>query len=1165
MRPAVVRRTTSVALALATLAASARVAPAQTLLLRTPTISATQVAFVYANNVWVASRSGGDARRLTSFQGPTADPHFSPDGKWIAFSGTYGGNADVYIVPAEGGEPKRLTWHPGADFVTGWSPDGKRVVFTSTRQPVMYGAPRFFSVSVDGGAAEALPIPRGWQGNYSPDGTRFAYRMNNSWDDERRNYRGGQNRPIWVMDMKTHDVVTPPWTDSKDINPVWLGGTVYFLSDRDGVHNVWSWDPASKQLAQVTAFKDYDVKWLDAGGGALVFEQAGAVHVWDAASRRATKLNITVKGDFPWMMPQWKDVTNRVVAVAISPTGKRALVEARGEIFSIPAEKGDVRNLSQSSGSAERAPSWSPDGKTVAYFSDKSGEYKLVLEPQDGVSGKREIALPDPTFFYTPTWSPDGKKLAYSDTHLRLWVLDVATGKAVQVDEDRFMDPDRSLNPSWSPDSKWLAYSRRLPSKFRAIFVWNVDGGAPKQLTDGMSDATWPTWDLGGKLLYFAASTNFGLNSGWLDMSRYEKSATRSLYALVLRQADPNPLAPESDDETTGAVLTSGDDDAKPAPAPANPRGAAAAANAAQPAASARGDSARGPQKAPVVAIDFSGVNERILSLGLAARDYRDLRAGAAGTLFFIENVPATGTAEVPGGQGQGGPPGGTLHKFTVRERKANVFASNIAQFAVSADRKKVLLRTPGAQGGLQIVDADRAPTPGQGRLAATLRMWLDPKAEFRQMFEEGWRNQKHYLYVKNLQGVDHKKVHDMYVVFVDHVRHREDLNFLLDWTGAEIAIGHSYVRGGDIPETPNANGGLLGADYAIANGRYRIARIYTGENWNPDLRAPLAGPGIDARVGDYVMAVNGTELTAADDIQRLLEGTANRQTVLLLNATPSMQGARRVTVVPVPNDGALRTRAWVENNRRIVDSLSKGKLAYVHLPNTAQPGYEALNRYYFAQQDRQGVIVDERFNGGGSLADYIIEVLQRQMDGYFNNPVSDRTPYTSPAAGIWGPKVMIINEMAGSGGDAMPYMFKRRKIGMLVGMRTWGGLVGTWDTPVLVDGGTMIAPRGGFFDLDGKCDPGAAVAVIEVESEGLNHRGTEAQRAARRAVMVGARAPSVGGRAPILLVVLARLRASAPRWWAVGRGSPFRAAPSPGEISRQLFPPSRSRRPCKR
>ena len=540
-------------------------------------------------------------------------------------------------------------------------------------------------------------------------------------------------------------------------------------------------------------------------------------------------------------------------------------------------------------------------------------------------------------------------------------------------------------------------------------------------------------------------------------MSNYDRPQTRSVYAVVLNAKDPSPLAPESDDEA-GPPAAEGSD-AKLAPA--KPASGAAAAAAPKP------DSTAKAPKAAVVTIDFDRLAERIISLNIAARDYRDLRTGPTGTLFFIEDVAAAGTSEAPGG---GAAAAGTMHRWQLKDRTAAVFASGVATFDVSADKKKVLIRTPGAAGGLQIVDTDKeAPTPGQGKLAASLRMWLDPKAEFRQMYEEGWRNQKNYLYVQNLQGVDHKKVHDLYVPFLEHVRHREDLNFLLDWTGAEIAIGHSYVRGGDMPEVPATTVGLLGADYAIANGRYRIARIFTGENWNPELRAPLAGPGIDARVGDYIISIDGRELTSADDISRLLDGTANKQVVLMLNQRPVLEGARKVTVVTVAGEGGLRSRAWVERNRRMVDSLSGGKLAYVHLPNTSPPGYQALNRYYFAQQDKQGAIIDERFNGGGSLADYIIEVLQRQMDGYFNNPVADRKPFTSPAAGIWGPKVMIINEMAGSGGDALPYMFKRRKIGTLVGMRTWGGLVGTWDTPVLVDGGTMIAPRGGFFDLDGK------------------------------------------------------------------------------------------------
>jgi tricorn protease len=1045
-------------LALLLLAASSL--PAQTRLLRTPTVSATQVAFAYANNIWVASRDGGDARRLTTFQGQTGNPKFSPDGKLLAFSAQYGGNIDAYVVAADGGEPRRLTFHPGVDEVQGWSPDGKRVVFASNMLSPN-GSPRFFSVGLDGGNAEPLPMPRAYQGKYSPDGKQFAYRMNNSWDDERRNYRGGQNRPIWILDLASYDLVSPPWTDSKDIDPVWVGDVVYFISDRDGVQNVWSYASKTKMLEQVTRFRDFDVKSLDAGAGVLAFEQAGYIHTWDPKSRQEKRLDITVRGDFPWMMPQWKDVSARVTSIAISSTGKRAAAEARGEVFTIPAEKGDWRNLSNASGSAERAPAWSPDGKFVSYFSDRSGEYQLVIAPQDGIAAPRVIDLPDPTFYYTPSWSPDGKRIVYSDADLRVWWVDVATGKATKVEADLYMDPDRSLNPVWSPDSRWIAYARRLPSLYHAIFVHNVETGATRQLTDGLSDATWPAWDANGKYLYFLASTNFALKTGWLDMSNYERPVTRAIYAAVLRKGDASPLLPESDDE--GGPVNG---EAKPAP---TPPGAPPAAT--PPPGVPRADSAaaRRPPAAVPVTIDFDGVMQRVISLGLAERDYVQLRSAATGTLFFVENVPVVGTVDPPTG-GFGVVPGGTLHRYTLKERKAMAFATGILTYAVSQDGKKILTRAGGPQGGLAINAADGAvPAAGAGRLTASIRMLVDPKAEFRQMFTEGWRNQKNYLYVENLQGADYRKVKAMYEPLLAHVMHRDDLNFLLDYMGSEISIGHSYVRGGDLPEVPQANVGLLGADYAVSEGRYRIARIYNGENWNPTLRAPLSTPGVDVSAGDYLLAVNGAELRATESPYRLFEGTANRQTVITVNSRPTMDGARRVTVVPVASDQALRNRDWIEGNRRKVDSLSAGKLAYVYIPNTGQPGYASFNRYYFAQQDRPGVILDERFNGGGSLADYIIEVLQRDFDGYFNNRVEGHRPFTSPAAGIWGPKVMIVNEMAGSGGDAMPYMFKRRKIGSLVGKRTWGGLVGTWDTPVLVDGGTMIAPRGGFFDRDGK------------------------------------------------------------------------------------------------
>jgi tricorn protease len=1018
-----------------------------TRLLRMPTVSAAKIAFAYANNIWIVDRTGGAARRLTSFQGQAGNPHFSPDGKLLAFSADYAGNMDVYVVPVEGGEPKRLTWHPGPDVVQGWTADGKAILFTSARATwAPNAATRFWTVPVEGGVEEALPLPRGYQGKISPDGTHLAYRMNSSWDEERRNYRGGQNRPIWIVDMKTWDLVSPPWKDSKDMDPVWVGDAVYFISDRDGVANVWSYEQRSKKLSQVTKFTDFDVKTLDSSAGAVVFEQAGYVHELDTKTGKSHVVNITASGDFPWMMSRWEDVTNRIGAMVLSPTGKRVVMEARGEIFTVPAEKGDVRNLSNSSGSAERDPAWSPDGKFISYFSDRSGEYKVVIESQDGVTPPREIALPNPTHYYTPSWSPDSKKLLYTDTNLKVWVLDIDSGKAKTIGSDQWMVPARTLNPIWSPDSKWVAYSSRLRSLYHAVFVSNVETGETQQVTDGLADSVWPVWDANGKYLWFFASTDFGLKSQWLDMTSYDHDENFGLYLAVLKKGEPSPLLPESDEDSG---ISTGEPQA-----------------------------ARAPRAAVTVQIDFDGLQHRIIAVpGIPERQYSQLRAGTPGTVFYLEAAPGRPTTP--------GELAGTLQRFRLTERKSAPFATGVVTYSVSADGHKLVYRTVGPPAAARaaalengppptpsifLVDADKtAPTPGQGRLNVSLRMYLDPREEFKQIFYEGWRNQRDYLYVPNMHGADWSKMKEMYGQMLPHVMHRADLNYLLDTMGAEISIGHSYVRGGDMPAIPVSRGGLLGADFAIDSGRYKITRIYDNESWNPDLRAPLAAPGVNVTTGDYILAINGVDLRTPDSIYRLLDGTANKQTVLTVNSRPVADGARQVTVLPVANEQGLRTRAWVEANRRTVDKLSGGLLAYVYVPNTGQPGYTSFNRYYFAQQEKQGAIIDERFNGGGSAADYIIDVLQRQFDGYFNNVAGDRYPFTSPSAGIWGPKVMIVNEMAGSGGDLMPWMFRSRKVGMLVGKRTWGGLVHTADTPLFIDGGSMIAPRGGFFNKEGK------------------------------------------------------------------------------------------------
>ena len=1042
-------------LCFAALVSTALAAPAPTLLLRSPDVSADHVVFAYAQNIWIAPRAGGAARPLTTFQGRASGPRFSHDGQWVAFSGEYAGNLDVYVVPVTGGMPRRLTWHPSDDQVQDWTPDGKSVLFASERGS---WAPtptwRFWTVPATGGPEEAFVLPRAYQGKISPDGKRVAYRMPDSWDEERRNYRGGQNRPVWITDLASLETVTPPWTDSKDIEPVWLGGQVCFVSDRDGVANVWSYDTATKDLKQLTRFTDFDVKTLESGAGVLVFEQAGRVHVLDPAQGASRALDLTAETDLPWMQPQWADAGLWIGSISLSPTGKRALVEARGEVFSVPAEKGDVRNLSRSSGSSEKAPTWSPDGKWVAYFSDRSGEFQLVVETPDGISPPRSIALRGKGQYYTPSWSPDSKKLTYHDTDMNVWVLDVASGRTRTVGREPWMVPQRTLFPSWSPDSRWVAYAARLNSMFRAVFITDVESGKTHQVTDALADAAYPVWDANGKHLWFLASTDLGLRSQWLDMTGYDREANYGLYVAMLQKGEASPLLPESDEDAGVTAGAKSEGDAKTGAAKSGKAGSDKAAAAAT---------------APVK-IDFEGLQQRIVSVAaVSEKQYSQLKAGASGVVFFLE---------APAGAGPGS--GGTVHRYKLADRKAESFVTNVAEYAVSADGKKLLHRTPAPPGPrgappaapskLFLVDAEKAPPKtGDGELKAELRMWLDPSAEFAQIFAEGWRNQRDYFYVPNLHGTDWPRMREMYGAFLPHVKHREDLNYLLDLMGGETAVGHSYVYGGDMPDVPKVEGGLLGADFKVESGRYRIARIYDNESWNPELKAPLAGPGLNVRVGQYVVAVNGEELRTPDNLYRLLDGTAGKQTVIEVNDRPSREGARKVTVVPVANEQSLRARAWVEENRRKVDQLSGGKLAYVFVPNTGQPGYRSFNRYYFSQQDREGVVVDERYNGGGSAADYMIEVLGRRFDGYFNNVAGDRRPFTSPAAGIWGPKVMIVNEMSGSGGDYLPYMFRHRGLGTIVGKRTWGGLVHTADTPRFVDGGAMIAPRGGYFTEDGR------------------------------------------------------------------------------------------------
>jgi tricorn protease len=1015
-------------------------ASAETRLLRRPTVSRDQVVFAYGSDLWAVARTGGAARRLTATPHVETDPRFSPDGTRIAFTATVGGNTDVYVMPASGGEPVRLTYHPGIDAARGWSPDGRRVIFASTRDasPTPGGSAYFRLWSVETTATnlpQLLPVPRAFTGAYAPDGRRLAYEdvataMFAEWAQDQssqwRHYRGGRVHPIRVVDLGSHAVEKLPWTNSNDSAPMWIGDTIYFLSDRAGTTNLFSYDQRTKQVAQLTQHNDFDVMSASAGADAIVYEQAGYIHLVDAASRKAQRLAIDVTADFPWARPQLKKVGTMIRGAALSPTGVRAVFEARGDIFTLPTEKGNARNLTASTGVHDRSPVWSANGAQIAWLSDATGEYQLMIGDQTGATAPRAIRLPSNAFFSAPVWSPDGNQLLLEDNHLNLWTIELATGGAAKLDTDTYDDPGRRFDAVWSPDSQWVAYSKSLKSHLRAIFLYSIAEKKAHQITDGLSDSVAPVFDAGGKYLYFMASTNYALRAGWLEMSSLDRPITRAIYLAVLGATEPSPLLPETGDELVAA--------------------AAAGAPAKTPFDSAQGKP---------VKIDLPGISQRILALAVPAGDYSSLAPGAAGTIFYAETPRAAGNPPL------------TVHRYQLRERRAAPFLEGVRSFTLSSDTKRLLYRADGNRWG--VVSTDRPAKVGEGPVdVGALEAFVDPRVEWAQIFRETWRIQREFFYDAAMHGANWDALYKKYSPLVPHVAHRADLGYLIATLAGELAVGHSYLLGGgDQPVGEPVSVGMLGADYAIENGRYRIRKIYGGENWNPELQAPLSAPGVQVAEGDYLLEVNGRALTASTNIYQALEGAAGKQTLLRVNSTPSPEGSRLITVVPVASDEPLRTRAWIENNRRIVDKLSGGRLAYVWLPNTGGPGYTAFNRYYYAQQDKEGAVIDERYNQGGMVADYIVTELTRPLMGYFAR--RDGTPSSSPTVGIYGPKVMIINESAGSGGDALPYYFKQLKVGPLVGTRTWGALVGTLQIPATIDGGGVTAPSLAFFDINGR------------------------------------------------------------------------------------------------
>jgi tricorn protease len=1050
--------------ALLSVSAFAQAAPTATsasarLLLRNPSLTQDRIAFIYADDIWTVSRQGGEAERLTSDGEVIAGPIYSPDGEWITYSAHLNGNTDAYVIPATGGVPRRITWHPAGSVVQGWTPDGKDVLIASSMASYRRYV-RLFRVHADGsGIPEPLPLPTAAQGSYSPDGESMAYEPITRNQPAWKRYVGGNTTRIWIVNLKTLDLVKVPRENSNDSNPVWVGDQVYFLSDRDstgtnaGPVALYRYDTKSQQVTQVVSNSSYDLKSFRAGPGGLVYEQFGAIHLYDPASNADKVVSIQVDGELARLTPHRVKLDAEEIQNAnLSPSGARAVFEAHGEIFTVPAEKGDTRNLTQTPGVAERDPAWSPDGKSIAYFSDASGEYQLFLHDQTGFKAPTVIDLgPNPSYFYSPTWSPDSKHIAYTDKHLRLWYVDVPTGKPVLVDTGIYGSFGADFGAVWSQDSKWIAYHRDLENQLKAIFLYSMETHKSTQVTDGMSDAFSPSFDPNGKYLYFLASTDDGPSKAGIDLSSLDRAQTAAAYVVVLARDGASPVPPLSDDEKVKDEAKK--DDKKDANKKDSDKKDAAKKDAAEDKSDA--------DKPVEVKVDLEKIGDRILSLPIPARNYGAIAAGKTGVVYLDEGSPVGRASNEDEGSGIR-----AVWRFTLEKRKPEEVLSDVDAFNISFDGSKVLY---GRKGAWTIASADDLKpgeaAPGKALNLGGLEMVVDPRAEWRQMYHETWRIERDFLYDPKTHGLNIPKIEARYKPYLDGLASRTEFSYLSTEMLGEITIGHMFIHPPHRPDKEPKTG-LLGADYKTENGRYRIAKILGGENWTPGLASPLTMPGVSVKEGEYLLAVNGRELKADDNLYQFFDGTAGQQTVLHVGATPDGKDARDVTVVPIGDEAGLRNLDWIEGNRRKVGELSGGKLAYVYMPDTAGAGYTNFNRFFYAQLDKQGLVLDERWNQGGLIADYIVDVLKRfPLSGAIER---DGKPTHDPVGAIFGPKVMLINQNAGSGGDAMPWYFRKAGIGKLVGTRTWGGLVGIGGYPQLLDGGNVMAPRYAIYGLNG-------------------------------------------------------------------------------------------------
>ncbi len=1010
-------------------------------MLRYPAVSSERIAFVYAGDIWLVARRGGTAVRLSSSAGEESFPRFSPDGSRIAFSAAYDGNTDVYVVAVSGGEPVRLTYHPMPDRVVGWTPDGKRVLFASGRESGRQRYNQFFTVGLDGGLPEKLPVPYGEFGVYSPDGTQFVYMPQSQDFRTWKRYRGGWAPDLWLFDLKTYASRNLTNDPANDAQPMWHGKTLYFLSDRGANqrNNIWAYDLASGKVRQVTQFTDFDLTFPSLGPDAIVFQAGGRLYLLDLSSEKSTEVPVRVVTDESTLRPRTAKADALIGGGSASPSGKRAVFEARGDVFTVPAEEGAVVNVTRSSGVSERYPRWSPDGKTLAFWSDRSGEYELTLAPSETPGRETKHTSLGAGFRYPPRWSPDNRKIAFIDQAMRIRIL--------ELDGDRITDVDRSPQwiahgglesfvMNWSPDSRWLTYARPTVSGNNAIFLYDTRNAKLHQATAGYLNDAQPVFDPDGKYLFYASDREFEPVYGSFDNSWTYPNPTR-LVAVPLRKDVKSPLAARNNAENP-ALDTAKKDEPKPG------QGKDKEGEKKEQAAAA-------PPPAPVE-IDLDGFEARAVVLPPKAGNYADLSAVKDKLLY--RRLPRTGSGEEKN----------PVVYFDLEAREEKKVLDDADGLESTFDGKKLFVAT---KGKFAMVDIKPDQKVEKTMPTGDMEVPVDPRAEWRQMFTDTYRFERDFFYDPNMHGVDWAGLRTRYAKLLEDAVTRWDVNFVLGEFIAELNASHTYRGGGDEEHPPARSVGMLGVDWELSGGAYRVKRIIRGGPWDVSVRSPLDEPGVNVREGEYILAVNGVPIDAKLDPWAAFQGLGEKTVVLTVNATPSPEGARQVVVKTLGDETELRFRAWIEERRQRVDQATGGKVGYIYVQSTGRDAQNELVKQFMAQWKKDGLVIDERFNSGGQIPDRFIELLNRPILSYW--AVRDGPSQQWPPVAHRGPQVMLINGWSGSGGDAFPFYFREAGLGPLIGTRTWGGLIGISGAPALTDGGGVTVPTFRMYDPKGR------------------------------------------------------------------------------------------------